>query len=95
LRDALAIEILRKLREITAAPVFLIATPLPAYERHVEIWDRLTSHKQNERVARVYYAACDRLAREFGATFLPQPPETIGENGLTTTCGRRKPRTHI
>jgi hypothetical protein len=84
LRDALAIDVLRKLREITQAPVFLIATPLPAYERHIEIWDRLTNQKQNERLARVYNAACARLAREFGATFLPQPPETIGENGLTT-----------
>lgn len=84
LRDALAIDVLRKLREITQASVFLIATPLPAYERHVEIWDRLTSQKQNERLARIYNAACDRLAREFAATFLPQPPETIGENGLTT-----------
>lgn len=84
LRDSLAIDVLRKLRAITAAPVFVIATPLPAYERHTEMWDRLTRAKQNERLARVYNAACDRLAREFGATFLPQPPETIGENGLTT-----------
>jgi len=84
LRDTLAIDVLRKLREITAAPAFLIATPLPAYERHSEIWDRLTRQKQNERLARVYNAACDRLARELGATFLSQPPETIGENGLTT-----------
>ena len=84
LRDTLAIGVLRKLREITAAPVFLIATPLPAYERHVEMWDRLTKQKQDERLARVYNAACDRVAREFDAMFLPQPPETIGENGLTT-----------
>lgn len=84
LRDTLAIDVLRKLREITAAPVFLIATPLPAYERHTEIWERLTRQKQNERMARVYNGACDRLAREFGAIFLPQPPETVGENGLTT-----------
>jgi hypothetical protein len=84
LRDTLAIDVLRKLRVITAAPVFLIATPLPAYERHPEIWDRLIRQKQNQRLARVYNAACDRLAREFGAIFLPQPPETIGENGLTT-----------
>ena len=28
LRDTLAIDVLRKLREITTAPVFLIATPL-------------------------------------------------------------------
>lgn len=74
LRDILAIDVLRKLREITAAPAFLIATPLPAYERHPEIWEMLAGQNQNEGLVRVYNAVCDRRACEFGAIFLPQPP---------------------
>ena len=84
LRDTIAIEVAAKLRTLTDAPIFAIATPLPAQERHVELWDRLKSLGLEATVAQSYDIACSDVAGEQGATFLPQPAETVGENGLTT-----------
>ncbi|MBV9991545.1 MAG: hypothetical protein JOZ72_09650 [Alphaproteobacteria bacterium] len=84
LRDTIAIEVAAKLRALTEAPMFMIATPLPAHERHVEFWDRLKALEMEATVAQSYHLACKNVAGEHEAIFLPQPAQTVGENGLTT-----------
>ncbi len=84
LRDTIAIDVAAKLRTLTQAPIFVIATPLPAYERHVELWGRIKENFQESTVAQAYDLACTRVAAEHDAVFLPQPVEVTDESGLTT-----------
>lgn len=84
MRDAIAIDILSKLRHLTQQPIFLIATPLTAHERHPEIWDKMDAQKRLDFVAAAYHLACTQVAREYDAVFVPQPAETVGPNVLTT-----------
>lgn len=84
IRDTIAIDVTAKLRTLTRAPIFVIATPLPARERHVELWGRLKENKQEATVVQAYNAACTNVAGEYGAIFVPQPAETTDETGLTT-----------
>jgi hypothetical protein len=82
--QSLAIDIAAKLRRLTKAPIFVIATPLTAYERHPELWQALESKQRLAKLARAYDLACAKAAERYGAVFVPQPPETIGPNLLTT-----------
>lgn len=82
LRGSLAVDVMSKLRRITDAPIFLIATPLAAYERNVGLWKKMKH--QETRVAAALDKTCRKLALDFSATFVPQPAETIAANGLTT-----------
>jgi hypothetical protein len=84
IRDTIAIDVAAKLRSLTKAPIFIIATPLPAHERHAELWLRLKKNNQEATVVQAYNAACARVAGEHDAIFLPQPAETADETGLTT-----------
>ena len=82
LRPLLYADVLSKLRQITKAPVYLIATPLPAFERHPEIkkfGDYLT-----KALLPAYHTACERVAGEFEASFVAQPAETTAPLEFTT-----------
>ena len=84
IRTSLAIDIAAKLHAIGAAPVFVIATPLTAYERHAELWAGWEKRQRVELLEAAYTLACHRAAEAQGAVFVPQPPQTIGPNALTT-----------
>lgn len=81
LRDTIACDVAAKLRQLTKAPLFLIANPLPAYERHAEQWERL---KKREHIAEACEIACKKIAADHAAIFIPQPAETVDATGLTT-----------
>jgi hypothetical protein len=82
LRPLLFADVLTKLRQITNAPIYLIATPLPALERHPG-FEKLGGYLKSALLP-AYHDACERIAREFDATFLVQPPETTGPVAFTT-----------
>lgn len=82
LRPLLFADVLAKLREITAAPIFLIGTPLPALERHPNLENAGEKMRASFRAA--YETASGRIAKEFKAQFLRQPQETVGPIELTT-----------
>ncbi len=83
-RASLAIDIASKLRQLTAAPVFVIATPFSAYERHEDLWQDLDARKRVGLLAEAFTLACTRAAEDHAAVFVPQPLETVGPNALTT-----------
>jgi len=82
LRPLLFADVLTKLRQITKAPIYLIATPLPALERHPEI-EKYGGYLKSTLLP-AYHKACERIAQEFDATFLAQPSETTGPIEFTT-----------
>jgi hypothetical protein len=84
LRGAIAVDVIAKLRKITKAPIFLIGTPYGAHVRHEQLWEKLKSRGHEEVVARAYNATCNKIAEELSAAFVPQPPETVADNGFTT-----------
>lgn len=84
IRASLAIDIAAKLRAIGAAPVFVIATPLTAYERHADLWQGWEKRNRVAMLEAAYTLACHGAAQAHGAVFVPQPPQTIGPNVLTT-----------
>jgi hypothetical protein len=84
LRGAIAVDVIAKLRQITKAPIFLIGTPYGAYVRHVELWEALKVRKHEDVVAQAYDTVCKKIADELSAIFVPQPAETIADNGYTT-----------
>jgi hypothetical protein len=85
-RSSIALDVVSKLRQLARQPIFLIGTPLTAYERHASLWDKMKAKnkKRDEFLAAAYLLACKRVAQSYEATFVPQPAETIGPNALTT-----------
>jgi len=81
---SLAFDIASKLRRLTCAPIFVIATPLTAYERHPDMWRRFETRGVVDLLADAFSRACHNAAREIDAVFVPQPAETVGPNRLTT-----------
>ena len=84
LRGAIAVDVVAKLRQITKAPVFLVGTPYGAYVRHEQLWEKLKGRGHEEVMAQAYDMACRKIAGALSATFVPQPAETVAENGFTT-----------
>lgn len=84
IRKSIAMDVVAKLRRLTDAPVYLIATPLTAYERHSSFWDTMQSRQKIGLLSDAYNLACNRAAQAHGAVFVPQPTDTIGPNALTT-----------
>ena len=82
--QSLAFDIATKLRRLTDAPIFIVATPLTAYERHTAMWQRYESKGVVELLAAAFDLACHSAAKDIGAVFVPQPFETVGPNALTT-----------
>jgi hypothetical protein len=84
IRGSLALGAVSGLRQITDAPIFVIATPFTAYERHEAMWAGFERWGRVSLLAEGYALACKRAAESHGAVFVEQPPETIGPNALTT-----------
>lgn len=80
----IANDVMTKLRKITDAPAFLVATPYPGLTADSEIWKRLKRRLPLDRLESSYGAACEKLCAEHRVRFLRQPPETIARNGVTT-----------
>ena len=83
-RSSIAIDVISKLRQLTDRPVFLIATPLTAYERHAEMWEGMKARNRIDLIAQAYGRACTNVARELDAVFVPQSIETVGPIPLST-----------
>jgi hypothetical protein len=82
-RDTIAGRTLAKLREITAAPI--LVSPMPwAGAKNRRIRGTLMKAGESGDVARLFNEGCARLARASGAAFLPQPGETLEEDGIGT-----------
>lgn len=81
---SLALDITSKLRQLTSAPIFVIATPLTAHERHSELWQNLEKRDRVGLLAAAFMLACSKAAEANKAIFVPQPPQTVGPNALTT-----------
>ena len=75
-------DVLSKLRQITAAPIFVLAAPhQPAgYCKSSPLLDLETAH----RVGANFTAACEELAAKHAAVFIPQPLGTLAPNRVTT-----------
>jgi hypothetical protein len=77
-------DVMAKLRQITEAPAFLVATPYPGLAADGEIWKRLKRRLPLDRLESAYNAACEKLCAAHRVRFLRQPQETIARNGVTT-----------
>ena len=82
-REMLSIEILKKLRKITDAPVRVIAVPFLGRENKTNV-HHLLKIKDADSVATFFRLACDQLAAEHNARFLPQPKQTLRKRVLLT-----------
>ena len=84
IRASIAIDVIAKLRQLTSNPIFLIATPLTAYERHADLWDGMRAAGRIDLLMSAFNLACSSVAAECNAIFVPQPQETVGPFPLTT-----------
>jgi len=80
----IANDVMTKLRQISDAPAFLIATPYPGQSADTQIWKRLKKSVPLDRLENAYNTACETLCAAHGVRFLRQPAETIARNGVTT-----------
>lgn len=84
LRETLSVETLKKLREITDAPIGLIAAPLPGKKNRKAKLYQLSTSEDTDSIAAFFTMACEQIATEQNARFLPQPSRTIGNSAITT-----------
>ncbi len=82
-RDTIALRTATKLRTITEAPILLCPTPL-AEGKNERLRDMLKKTGDAADLARLFGLACDRLAAEFGGRYVPQPAETLDDDGIAT-----------
>jgi hypothetical protein len=80
-----ALQTLDKLRQITKAPLLVVAMPIPTREGKLPIWKKLERNGDKRKMLEIFRESCERLAVLRGARFLPQPPETFAEDGTTRT----------
>ncbi|HWA91368.1 MAG TPA: hypothetical protein VG889_15135 [Rhizomicrobium sp.] len=82
LRDHECARVLPKLRAISRAPARIVAGPHQplAFCKSSARLDNATA----ERLRANFYDECRTFAAEHGATFVPQPEETLAPNGVTT-----------
>ncbi|HTT99100.1 MAG TPA: hypothetical protein VMF58_13700 [Rhizomicrobium sp.] len=76
--------VMAKLRQVTDAPAYFVATPYPGLTVDREIWRWLKRRIPLDRLESAYNAACEKLCAAQDVRFLPQPDETIARNGVTT-----------
>jgi hypothetical protein len=95
-RDHECARLLSKLRQITQAPVYVVAGPHQplAFCRSSPLLDDATA----ARLRANFHAECETFAAEHAARFVPQPQETLAPNGVTTQMrfwsGTPKDRRH-
>lgn len=87
LRDAignsLAVTTLRKLRQITKAPIAVSPAPM-ADKNFAALRARLAELDAAAPLAALFAEECALACRSLKAAFVPQPPETLGADGLAT-----------
>jgi hypothetical protein len=84
LRRSSAAETLAKLRQITDAPIIAIPAPMHGAGRLAMIFQKAHRSGADKTLARAFAKACETVAQEHGAIFIPQPAETQGENAVST-----------
>ena len=82
LRETLSAKTLAMVREITSSRIVLLPSPFQG-EAFCRASPRLDTETARG-IAEIFGSECERLAGEFGATFLAQPAQTIAGNGVTT-----------
>lgn len=83
LRETTMATVLRKLRAVTDRPAMAIAAPHPV-ARDDGLWARLKSRGLDGAAAALFNRACEMVAAEHGARFLPQPDATLGNSAIVT-----------
>jgi len=81
--NSIAIATLRKLRQIAGAPVVVAPTPT-AHGQFKGLRERLAERDAARPLAALFAEECDIVCRSLGASFVPQPVETLDEDGLGT-----------
>jgi hypothetical protein len=90
MRRTCCIQTLVKVRQCTAAPVLLIATPYqPA---NPEKSASAAGNRKGKITKALFDEACRRLAAEADAIYVPQPEETIAPTRTNTLARLRSPR---
>jgi hypothetical protein len=87
LRDSAAIRTLTKLRQCTRAPAILIGTPYQPDGETIVLKRKRAG--EGAQIKKIFDKACNMLAAEAGASFLPQPKETIAPGRTTTLAHLR------
>lgn len=82
IRDTPCAKILANLRQVTDAPILVLASPHQplAFCRSSPLLTDSTAW----RLQKNFNAACETLAREHAARFISQPEETLSQNRVTT-----------
>lgn len=73
---------LGQLRKITARPVLLIAAPFQP--RDFCLFSPSIDDEAAAKIRGDFFAQCEALAKDHGASFFPQPQRTWAPNGVTT-----------
>jgi len=77
LRDSLSMQTVTKLRQITSRPIGVIPVPMPGEAARSPIYKRLCDSGDAQKIASHFMSAAMIVAKEAGAEFLQQPPETL------------------
>jgi len=77
---------LLKVRRVSAAPLLIVATPFRSVNAEGIGGRGFDPPRDDRPLAALYRRACNSIARQFDAEFLPQPDETLGDNVMTTRC---------
>ena len=83
LRRSISGRILKMLREITRAPVFLSPAPVSSQQLPA-LRERLVRCEENMRLVEMFETECNALARRMNAIFIPQPLVTRDADGVAT-----------
>lgn len=83
IEDSLALNTLRKLRQISDAPAIVSPTPLMDAQ-FMGLRNRLVEFSVAGQLASLFIEECGDVCQGLGAEFVPQPPETLAADGLAT-----------
>lgn len=83
LRQSLAIEIARKLRRISAAPIVVIPVPFRSDHGENHLPERFAEDAQRRQIAERFKAAAESAGEELNVEICFQPDATISEQLLT------------
>ncbi len=76
--------ILAKFRQLTCAPIVVLAAPLPKPRPY---FDALAAAGEDRVIAQFFVSVLAEIAEKHGAHFVPQPQETLQTSALTTNPG--------
>jgi hypothetical protein len=82
--ETVMVGILAKFRQLTCAPIVVLAAPLP---KPRPFFGALASTGEDRIVAEFFISVLAEIAEKHGARFMPQPRETLQKSALTTNPG--------